>query len=376
MIKDFDEFLPFAHPTINADMIEAVADVLNSGWISSGPKVKEFENKLSSRFRGRFVRTVNNATAGLGLAMRICGIGDGDEVITTPFSWVGTANAILAVGAKPVFVDVNYKTRLINLESIKDKVTERTKAIVPVDIAGHTVDRSVLYKIANRFNLRVIEDAAQSFGSLSRGFEIGKSGDITVFSFHANKNLAMGEGGAVVMNEEYEADLFEKLRFQGIAHDENDDFEVEVLGGKFNLNDIAAGLGLEQLKYIEKFNLKRRRLAESYFKNLNFLNSISPGILPSPEFITSSNWHMFQILLPPEINRQNFIDDMKERFKIGIGKHYPAIHLFKLYRKIGYKEGDFPITEDISRRIVTLPLFPLMEDKHVIKVSNAIRKLI
>ncbi|MGH8457398.1 MAG: DegT/DnrJ/EryC1/StrS family aminotransferase, partial [Stenotrophobium sp.] len=207
-------FLPFTRPSIDEATIAAVGDVLRSGWITSGPKVKEFEAALSDRYGGRPVRVLNSATAALELALRLCRIGPRDEVITTPLSWVATANVILTVGAKPVFADVDPVTRNIDLDAVEAAITPRTKAIIPVDLCGLPVDRERLYDIARRHKLRVIEDAAQSMGANWKGREIGTDGDLISFSFHANKNITTGEGGCLVMNTEEEAKLFEKLRLQ------------------------------------------------------------------------------------------------------------------------------------------------------------------
>jgi len=189
------DFLPFTRPSIDEGTIQAVGEVLRSGWITSGPRVKEFEAALSERYGGRPVRVLNSATAALELALRLCGVGPGDEVITTPMSWVGTANAILEVGATPVFVDADRATRNIDLDRVESAVTKRTRAVIPVDLAGLPVDRDRLYDFAGRHALRVIEDAAQSMGANWKGREIGSFGDLVAISFQANKNLTTAEGG-------------------------------------------------------------------------------------------------------------------------------------------------------------------------------------
>ena len=242
------ELLPFARPCIDEATIAGVADVLRSGWITSGPQVRLFEAALSRHCAGRPVRAFCSGTAALEVALRIAGIGPGQEVITTPLSWVSTANVVLEVGARPVFVDIDPQTRNIDLEQAENAVTAATRALLPVDIAGLPVDRDRLYAIAARRGLRVIEDAAQSFGSNWRDSHIGASGDLVAFSFHANKNVTTAEGGALVLPDEALVAKCEKLRLQGVSRTGEDGMDVDMLGGKWNLTDIAARIGLGQLE--------------------------------------------------------------------------------------------------------------------------------
>jgi dTDP-4-amino-4,6-dideoxygalactose transaminase len=367
-------FLPFTRPTIDEDTIQGVAEVLRSGWITSGPKVREFESALSEYFGGRPVRAFNSGTATLEVGLQLCGVGPGDEVITTPLSWVATANVILHVGATPVFVDVDPVTRNIDLERIEAAITPRTRAIIPVDLAGLPVDRDRLYAIAEKHCLRVIEDAAQSMGATWRGKRIGSFGDLVSISFHANKNMTTSEGGCLVLPDESQIPLVEKLRLQGVVRFPDGSMDVDVAGGKYNLTDIAARIGLGQLKHVDGFNQRRRELVRHYFAC--FDRSLGCG-LPVDDF-TDSNWHMFQILLPLDrlsISRGEFIDRMRQR-EIGVGVHYPAIHLFTLYRAMGFKEGDFPHAERIGHETVTLPLFPAMTFEDVERVCGATKEII
>ena len=367
-------FLPFTRPSIDEETIAAVADVLRSGWITTGPKCREFEETLSKLCGGRAVRAFNSGTATLEVALRLAGVGPGDEVITTPLSWVATANVVLTVGAKPVFVDIDPVTRNIDLGKIEAAITPNTKAIIPVDLAGLPVDRDRLYALTSKHKLRVIEDAAQSFGANWRGKPIGSFGDFVSFSFHANKNLTTGEGGALVLPDPSLASLTEQLRLQGVVRHADGGMSVDVLGGKSNLTDIAAAIGLGQLKHLEAFTAQRRQLARDYFDCLD--DALGLG-LPVADF-EQSNWHMFQILLPLDnmsIARGEFITRMKSR-DIGVGVHYPAMHLFGLYRQLGYKEGDFPHAEQVGNTIITLPLFPAMERSDVERVCTAIKKIL
>jgi dTDP-4-amino-4,6-dideoxygalactose transaminase len=363
-------FLPFTRPTIDEETIAAVADVLRSGWITSGPKVLAFEAALSAYCGGRPVRAFSSGTATLAVALRLAGIGPGDEVITTPLSWVATANVILEVGARPVFVDVDPATRNIDLDRIEAAITPRTRAIIPVDLAGLPVDRDRLYAIASQHRLRVVEDAAQSLGASWNGRPIGVDGDFVSFSFHANKNLTTGEGGALVLPADVDPALCERLRLQGVKRFPDGGMDVDVLGGKANLTDIAAAIGLGQLPHLAEFTARRRHLARRYFDRLD--PALGLG-LPVTDF-ENSNWHMFQVLLPTGTDRGTFIAAMKER-NVGVGVHYPAMHLFSLYRQRSWQDGDFPIAEDIGRRTVTLPLFPAMAEADVDRVCTMIAEV-
>jgi dTDP-4-amino-4,6-dideoxygalactose transaminase len=370
-------FLPFTRPSIDEETIAAVADVLRSGWLTTGPKCKAFEEALSQHCGGRPVRVFNSGSITMEIALRLAGVGPGDEVITTPLTWVSTANVILEVGATPVFVDTDRATRNIDLGKIEAAITPKTKAIIPVDLAGLPVDRDRLYAIANRHKLRVVEDAAQSFGSSWHGRKIGSFGDFVSFSFHANKNITTGEGGALVLPDDIDPALCERLRLQGVRRLSDGGMEVDVLGGKSNMTDIAATIGLGQLKHIEQFTTRRRELAKRYFKRFDAL--ALPGLELPPRDFGNCNWHMFQTLLPMNGNegtdRGAFIAAMKER-DIGVGVHYPALHLFSLYRARGFKDGDFPVAEDVGRRTVTLPLFPTMIDADVEQVTAAIAEVL
>ena len=365
------EFLPFTRPQIDEATIAGVAEVLRSGWITSGPQVKALEAELSRLCGGRVVRTFNSGTAALEVALRLAGIGPGDEVITTPLSWVATANVVLEVGARPVFADVDPRTRNIDLNEIEKNVSPATRAIIPVDLAGLPVDRDRLYALAREKKLRVIEDACQSFGARWRGRTLGSFGDLVAFSFHANKNVTSAEGGALVLPDESLAPLCESLRLQGVVRSGEDGMEVDVLGGKWNLTDVAARIALGQLPSLGRFTERRRALAKRYFA----LWDRSLGCELPVEDFEHSNWHMFQVVLPAGVERGRFIREMKER-AIGIGVHYPAMHLFKLYRRLGWREGQFPNAERIGRSIATLPLFPAMRDEDVDRVCEAARKIL
>ncbi len=375
-------FLPFSKPTIDEATIAAVSDVLRSGWITSGPKVQAFEARMSEYFGGRPVRTFNSGTCTMEIALRIAGIGAGDEVITTSISWVATANVIIEVGATPVFADIDPVTRNIDLDQVEAAITPRTKAIIPVYLSGLPVDMDRLYAIAKKHKLRVIEDAAQAFGSEWNGQRIGAFGDFVSFSFQANKNITTGEGGALVLNNLEEAKLAEKYRLQGVTRSGVDGIDVDVLGGKYNMSDIMAAIGLGQFANIDNITAHRRNLARRYYEAFGpDFEAQSGAQLPVQAFAPSkaqSNYHLFQIVLPDNgpTARADFMRAMQERFNIGTGYHYAPIHLFTMYRERGFKEGMFPVSEKIGRLTVTLPMFYAMTTADVDRAVAAVKAIL
>ncbi|MGC8521702.1 MAG: DegT/DnrJ/EryC1/StrS family aminotransferase [Steroidobacteraceae bacterium] len=369
-----NSFLPFTRPTVDEQTIAEVAQVLRSGWLASGPKVKAFEAALSQYCGGRPVRTQTSATASLEHALLACGIGAGDEVIVPAMSFVASANVVVRTGARPVFVDVNLDTRNIDLDQAEAAVSARTRAIMPVHLCGMPVDCDRVYALAERHQLRVIEDAAQAMGSSYRGRRIGSFGDLVCFSFHPNKNITSIEGGAVVGGSPEEVHELELHRFHGQEKSAADAFETYFAGGKANLTDVAACVGLGQLRRLEEFNARRRDLAARYFE---LWGEDAPLALPA-RGDAGHNWHMFAARLPLErlrISRLEFIEAMAAR-GIGIGVHYPAIHLFSAYRALGYREGQFPNAERIGRETVTLPLFPAMSFEDVGRVVHATNEVL
>lgn len=370
-----NNFLPFSRPTIDDATIASVADVLRSGWITSGPKVQEFEKQLSAYFGGRLVRTFNSGTCTMEIALRIAGIGPGDEVITSPISWVATANVILEVGATPVFADIDPITRNIDLDKLEAAITHKTRAIIPVYLAGKPVDMDRLYALAAKHKLRVIEDAAQAIGSSWQGRPIGSFGDFVSFSFQANKNITTSEGGCLVLNNEEEAVLAEKYRLQGVTRSGWDGIDVDVLGGKFNMTDIAAAIGLGQFAQLDAITTRRRHLARHYFATLGSDFESRTGAQLPPADFESTNWHLFQLVLPDSITRAGFMARMKE-YNIGVGFHYAPIHLFKLYRALGFHQGMFPIAERVGRQIVSLPMFYAMTENDVERTCAALQQVL
>lgn len=375
-------FIPFTRPNFNQETIDAVAQVLRSGWVTSGPKLAEFEATLSEYFGGRPVRCFANGTATMKIALQVAGIGEDDEVITTPISWVATSNVILSVGAKPVFVDIDPITRNIDLNKVAAAVTDKTRAIMPVYLAGLPVNMDQLYSLAKQYQLRVIEDAAQAFGSQWDGRKIGSFGDLVSFSFQANKNLTTVEGGCLVLNNVDEARLAEKFRLQGLTRQGLDGMDVDVLGGKDNLTDVNAVIGLHQLKQLPSYQARRSALARRYFDVISAelkSNGVEKLSLELPvQNFTETNWHMFQVVLPLEqldCDRAQVMAELKD-LGIGTGVHYPAITGFTLYKKLGYKASATPIAERIGRSILTLPLFPEMTDVDIDRIAAGLAQIL
>jgi dTDP-4-amino-4,6-dideoxygalactose transaminase len=372
------KFLPFVRPDIDEATIASVADVLRSGWLASGPKVKELESRLSAFCGGRSVRVLTSASEGLEIALRMINIQPGDEVITPAISFAATANVIARCGARPVFVDVDLDTRNLDVAATARAVTTKTRAIMPVHFAGHPIDMPGIYALARQHRLRVIEDAAHAIGSSFDGQRIGAQGDIVVFSFHPNKNVTTIEGGAVVADSADEIRQLELHRFQGIERYPDGSAEVYFPGGKANLSDVAAAVGLGQLPRLEAFNARRRELAALYFQHMQTQPALrmparGPGYNGAPGKIGDHSWHIFAPLLPLDelaIGRGDFIQRMHER-DIGVGVHYPAIHLFRYYRELGYGPGNFPNAERIGVATVSLPMFPAMTDADVLRVCEA-----
>ena len=371
-------YLPFARPTIDEAAIAGVAEVLRSGWITSGSKVLEFEQALSNYHDRRPVRTMSSATAALEVALQVAGVGPGDEVITSAMSFFAAANMIIKVGAKPVFVDCDLYTRNIDFDQVEVAITPRTRAILPTHFAGLPVDMERLYQIAGRRHLRVIEDAALAIGSRWKGRHIGAFGDLVVFSFHPNKNITTIEGGALIMRDGAEAKLVEKLRFHGILRLPDGTRDVDAAGGKFNMPDVNASLGLSQLARLDEFNARRRALAAHYFARLHTDPQCELPARAHPGEEDGHSWNMICVLLPLDrmkITRKQFMEAMHAR-GIGTGISYEALHLTTLCRRYGYREGNFPNAERIARETVTLPLFPAMTEHDVERVCDAAEEVV
>jgi dTDP-4-amino-4,6-dideoxygalactose transaminase len=350
------KMIKFAGPVIDEATIAHVAEVLRSGHITSGPWVERFESALSEFCEGRPVRVLTSATAAVEVALQLAGIGAGDEVITCAESFFTVLNMIVKVGATPVFVDCDPVTRNIDLTQVEARIGPRTRAIVPTHWPGSLVDMDALYALARRHRLRVIEDGALVLGSKWQDRPVGAIGDLVTFSFHPNKNITSIEGGAIVCNDADEAKRIDVLRFHGIERLPDGTRDVAFAGGKFNLPDVNARIGLDQLARLPEFLAKRRALAERYFAR--FDTTLRCTLPPRPVDGDGQSWNMFAILLPLDeirMSRKDFRDALAVR-GIATGVSYEALHLSTLGRGYGYREGDLPHTERIAARTVTLPL--------------------
>jgi dTDP-4-amino-4,6-dideoxygalactose transaminase len=379
-----DNFLPFAKPDISQEAIDEVIACLKSGWITTGPRAQQFEADLAAYLQAPYALCLNSGTAGLHVALMCVDLKPGEQVITTPFTFVATLNTIVHAGGKPVLVDIDPRSYNLDINRIEAAITPRTRAIVPVHFAGLPVDLDPLYALAEKYNLMVIEDCAHAIGAHYKGKPLGSFGHLQVFSFHPNKNMTTGEGGVVTCRNPEWAERISSLRFHGIskpAFDRftkkgNQHYEVTAPGFKYNMLDLQAALGLHQLKSLEHFIERRTVLAQRY---LDAFAGWTQWQLPSfPTFSHRHAWHLFAPLIKPEaagMDRDTFIQRMKEE-NIGTGLHYATIHLHPYYQQTyGFKKGDFPLAEDVADRIVSLPLFPTMTEHDQDRVIKAIAKI-
>jgi dTDP-4-amino-4,6-dideoxygalactose transaminase len=308
------------------------------------------------------------------MALEVAGVGEGHEVIVPAMSFAASANVVARVRAKPVFVDIDLYSRNINVDLIEAAITPRTRAIMPVHFAGMPVDQDALYAIAKRHGLRIVEDAAHAIGSKYRGRFIGSFGDLVVFSFHPNKNMTTGEGGAISTADKGEADRLDSYRFHGIKRNAAGEIDVFFPGAKSNLTDIAAQIGIDQLRRLDGFNARRLELAGLYFAQLE---GFEPVVLPA-RGDDGHSWHMFQVLIdfPTQgLTRPEFQARMADR-GIGIGVHYPCIPGLTYYRSQGYNPDNTPVAARVGRETVTLPLFPAMNDEDVARVCQELRTML
>jgi perosamine synthetase len=360
-------------PLFKADITELekneVMDVLNSGYLSNGPKLVEFERLIAEYVGVPYAIGVNSGTNALHLAVRALGLKRGDEVITSSFSFIASSNCLLMEGIRPVFVDIDPNTYNINPDLIEAKITSKTKAILPVDIFGLSVDMDKILEIAKKYNLPVLEDSCEALGALYKGQKVGKLSTISTFGFFPNKQITTGEGGMIVTSDKSLAEVCKSIRAHGrtelggwLYHDK--------LGYNCKLDEMSAAMGLVQMKRIKSLLEKRRIVAEKYMKKLQDVEGI---IFPhSPDYSTRS-WFVFFVTFKKDI-RKAVMDYLKES-KIGCRDYFSPIHLQPLYRKeLGCKEGDLPITEDISKRTLALPFYGNMEEEEIDYVVKKLRE--
>jgi dTDP-4-amino-4,6-dideoxygalactose transaminase len=385
-----NRILAFALPDIGEEEINEVVDTLKSGWLTTGPKTQQFEKDFAEFAGTSHALAVNSATAGLHLTLDAVGIGQGDQVITTPYTFTATAEVIRYMGADPVFVDIDSRTFNIDPNLLEDKIkilrseNAPIKAIIPVHFAGQACDMENILALARKYDLKVIEDAAHSLPCTCKNKMIGSMGDITVFSFYVTKPLATGEGGMITTNSDEIAKRIKIMRLHGINRDiwdryrskkPNWYYEVVAPGFKYNMPDLAASVGIHQLKKAYRFQKQREAIARHYTESFADLPLKTPFIA-NPEDIHS--WHLYVIQLELEklkISRDEFIEKMAEK-GIGTSVHFIPLHIHPYWRDLyGFKPEDFPVALNCYRRAVSLPIYTKMTDDDLISVIQSVRKI-
>ena len=374
--------LPYGRQAIDEDDIRAVVETLRSDWLTTGPKVKEFEEAFAAWVGARYAVSFSSGTAALHGAAFAAGIGPGDEAITTPLTFAATANCVLYQGGVPVFADVAEDTLNIDPERMASLVSSRTKALLPVDYAGHPAELDAILEIADRHGLIVIEDSCHALGAEYRQRKVGGISHMTVFSFHPVKHLTTGEGGMVTTNDARLADTLRKFRNHGISSEARErqregqwHYEMVLLGFNYRLTDLACALGLQQVSKLEGNLARRRQIAARYaaaFRNL-------PGIVvPSVHEGVSPAWHLY----PVRVDREKLTTGRAEIFRalraenIGVNVHYIPVHLHPYYRdRFGYHGGEFPVAEAAYEALISLPMFHGMTDQDIDDVIEAVRKV-
>lgn len=379
-----DTYLPYGQQWIEDDDIEEVVKVLKSDYLTTGPKIEEFEEKFGKYVGVKYAVAISNGTAALHGASFAAGIKEGDEVITTPITFAASANCIIYQGGKPIFADIDSSTYNIDPKDIEKKISSKTKAIVPVDFTGQPVNIDEINAIAKKYNLIVIEDGAHSLGAEYKGKKTGSLVDMTTFSFHPVKHITTGEGGVITTNNK---ELYEKLklfRTHGITRDKqilynkNEGswyYEQLELGYNYRITDIQCALGISQLNKIDKFLRRRREIAEKYNEYLKDIDGI---VLPYQEEYIKSSWHLYVIQLELEkfkVGRREIFEALQAE-NIGVNVHYIPVYYHPYYQKLGYKKGLCPNAEKLYERIITIPLYPKMTDKDVKDVVEALDKVL
>lgn len=379
-----NKFLPFALPLIGREEIREVLDTLRSGWLTTGPKTRRFEEDFKAYTGAKHAVALNSCTAALNLTLTAFGVGPGDEVITTTLTFAATGNMIAMLGAKPVLADIEPDHLTIDLRDVERKTTRRTKGIIAVHYAGHPCDMKGINAFAKKRGLFVIEDAAHAVGTKYNGAMIGSGGNPACFSFYPIKNMTTGEGGMVTTNSAALADKIRILSLHGIDKDawkrysrEGSWFyQITACGNKYNMLDMQAALGIVQLRRLEEFIAIRERYAAYYRKALAGLPGITLPALPAKN--VRHSLHLFPILVNPRvlgIDRNTFIEELKKR-NIGTSVHFIPLHLHPFYRDtFGYRPGDFPVAEEIYSRILSLPLYPKMTQRDLARAAAAVRDI-
>ncbi len=376
-----ETFLPFSQPAINQDDIDGVVEVLKSGWITTGPKTAAFEKAFLDYLGAKYAVSLTSATAGMHLALMALGLDPGDEVITPSMTWGSTVNLLILLGLKPVFADIDRGTLMVTPETVREVISGRTRAVIPVHFAGAPIDLDPFRALADERELILLEDAAHALGTRYREEAVGSTGT-AVFSFHPIKNITTGEGGMVVTDDQELAEKVRILKFHGLAKDawqrysRNGKSQVEIImpGFKYNLTDIQSSLGLTQLARVEELNRKRGELSALYDQHLAGIEEIAH--IQSPPYPHRNSYHLYIVLLDIDrlaITRDQFLEELKKR-NIGTGIHFRPIHTQEYYRTTGgYRRGLLPETEWVGDRLFSLPLFPAMNEQDVMDVAEAIK---
>lgn len=374
-----EKFLSFSLPLIGEEEINDVVDALRSGWLTSGPRVKQFEQEFSAAFQAPGALALNSATAGLHVALKVLNIGPGDEVITTPMTFAASVNVIEHVGATPVLVDVEPDTLNLQPDAVERAITPNTKAIIAVHYAGHPVELNALRAIADQYHLHLIEDAAHAVGATFEGQPIGCGDNLVAFSFYATKNLTTGEGGMLTGSPE----LLDKARIVALHGMSREAwgrysaggkwaYDIVEPGFKYNMPDIQAAIGLQQLRRFDKMQARRKQIVESY--NTAF-GGHAAFLTPTTRDHVTNAYHLYVLRMRSSeltINRDQFIQELTAR-NIGTSVHFIPIHMHSYYRnKYNYAPDDFPVTHQAFQQMVSLPLSPSMSDQDVADVIEAV----
>jgi dTDP-4-amino-4,6-dideoxygalactose transaminase len=378
-----EQRIPFFRPSIDEADIAAVTETLRSGWLTSAGNVRALEEEVEAYCGAKYVNAVNSATAAMHLALRAWGIGPGDEVITTPYTFVSTATVIVHTGAAPVFADIRWGDFNIDPEQVERAVTPRTKAIIPVHFAGEACQMDSIMDIARRHGLKVLEDAAHAIGTAYRGRMVGSIGDATAFSFYATKNITTGEGGALATDDQELSERVRVLTLHGMSRDAwkrydaggSWRYDVTDFGFKDNLTDFAAALGRSQLGRIDALMEGRTAAVQRYFANLADEEHLE---LPAFDEANRHAWHLFVVRIRDSspVDRDDVIRALAQR-GIGTSVHFIPVHYHSVYRQLGrWQEGDFPVAERAFAGAISLPLYPAMTAAEVDTVTEALREIL
>jgi len=368
--------IPLSQPDITELERRAVLSVLKTPYLSLGPKLKEFEEKTAKEAGVKYSVAVNSGTSALHLIVRALGLKKGDEVITTPFSFIASSNCILFEGAKPVFVDIEPQTFSINPDEIEKKINQRTKAILAVDVFGHPAKWDEILKVAQKNKLKVIADSAESLGSEYKGRKCGGFGTASIFSFYPNKQVTTGEGGVVLTNDKKIADLFQSMTNQGRRIRGGKWLEHIRLGYNYRLDEMSCALGIVQLERLKGTIKKRERVAQMYGKKLKGVPEVKiPYVAPDVKM----SWFVYVIQLSPEFSfkkRDKIIEELEKR-GIQSRAYFQSIHLQPFYKKLfSFKRGDFPVCEKVSERVISLPFYNNLKEKQIDFVVNSLKEII